>query len=89
MEVSFVVEVLRAAILNVLFTAAPMLGASLIVGLIISIFQTTTAIQEQTLVFAPKILAVLLTFLLLSPWIISRMVYFTQQLYLLIPKMGG
>ncbi len=57
-----------------------MLILGLVVGLIISIFQATTQIQEQTLAFVPKIVAVLLALLLFGPWIITKLVDFTTQI---------
>ncbi len=64
----------------VLEISAPMLILGLVVGLIISIFQATTQIQEQTLAFVPKIVAVLLALLLFGPWIITKLVDFTTQI---------
>ncbi|MDT3424529.1 flagellar biosynthetic protein FliQ [Paenibacillus forsythiae] len=60
--------------------SAPMLVLGLVVGLIISVFQATTQIQEQTLAFVPKIVAVLLALLLFGPWIITKLVDFTTQI---------
>ncbi len=57
-----------------------MLVLGLVVGLIISVFQATTQIQEQTLAFVPKIVAVLLALLLFGPWIITKLVDFTTQI---------
>lgn len=61
--------------------AAPLLLVSLIVGLIISIFQTVTSIQEQTLTFVPKILGVFLTLMLLGGWMLNKMVEFMTKLF--------
>ena len=60
--------------------ALPALAVSLIVGLIISIFQAVTSIQEQTLTFVPRILAVGLLFILLMPWMVQMSVFFTHQM---------
>jgi flagellar biosynthetic protein FliQ len=65
---TFVVAVFREALWLVLVTAAPMLGAGLLVGLLISIFQATTQIQEQTLSFVPKIIAILTMMVIFFPW---------------------
>ncbi|MGD8401659.1 MAG: flagellar biosynthesis protein FliQ, partial [Bacillota bacterium] len=65
---TFVVAVFREALWLVLVTAAPMLGAGLLVGLVISIFQATTQIQEQTLSFVPKIIAILTMMVICFPW---------------------
>lgn len=68
------------AIRTVLFTAAPMLVISLTVGLIVSVIQAVTQIQEATLAFVPKIVAVFLSLLLFGPWIIKLMIQFTSEL---------
>jgi len=68
------------AIRTVLFTAAPMLVISLVVGLIVSVIQAVTQIQEATLAFVPKIVAVFLSLLLFGPWIIKLMIQFTSEL---------
>lgn len=65
---TFVVSVFREALWLVLLTSAPMLGAGLLVGLVISIFQATTQIQEQTLSFVPKIIAILTVMVIFFPW---------------------
>jgi flagellar biosynthetic protein FliQ len=65
---TFVVSVFREALWLVLLIAAPMLGAGLLVGLVISIFQATTQIQEQTLSFVPKIIAILTVMVIFFPW---------------------
>ncbi|WMM26608.1 flagellar biosynthesis protein FliQ [Tissierella sp. MB52-C2] len=68
------------AIRTVLFASAPMLIISLVVGLIVSIIQAVTQIQEATLAFVPKIVAVFLSLLLFGPWIIKLMVQLTSEL---------
>lgn len=72
---------LREAIKVILIMAAPILGFSLLVGLIVSIFQATTQIQEQALAFVPKIITVLLVLMLLGGWITDLVVQFTLQLW--------
>lgn len=74
-------EILREAIKVILIMVAPVLGFSLLVGLIVSVFQATTQIQEQTLAFVPKILTVLLVLMLLGGWIINVAVQFTFRLW--------
>ena len=66
----------------ILLLSAPMLLIGLVVGLIVSIFQATTQIQEATLAFVPKIVAVLLSMVIFGPWIISTLVNFTRNLFL-------
>lgn len=68
------------AIRTVLFVSAPMLIVSLAVGLIVSIIQAVTQIQEATLAFVPKIVAVFLSLLLFGPWIIKLVTQFTSEL---------
>ncbi|OUM97967.1 MAG: EscS/YscS/HrcS family type III secretion system export apparatus protein [Firmicutes bacterium ZCTH02-B6] len=75
-----VVDLGREAVMTVLLVAGPMLGLSLLVGLVISIFQATTQIQEQTLAFIPKILAVLAAAVLFGPWMLRVMTEFAARL---------
>jgi flagellar biosynthetic protein FliQ len=83
------INLLRSAVLQVLLIAAPILGVGMAVGLIISIIQATTSIQEQTLTFVPKIAAILGALLLFGPWIANTMVQFTISLLQRIPEMAG
>ena len=76
-----VVDIASEAIWIIIECATPLLLVSLIVGLIISIFQTVTSIQEQTLTFVPKIVAVFLSLILLGNWMISCVVDFMVELY--------
>ncbi|NLP13932.1 MAG: flagellar biosynthesis protein FliQ [Clostridium sp.] len=82
MEQGVVIELAQRAILTVIYVAAPMLGLSLIVGLAISVFQATTQIQEQTLTFIPKILAVLGGIVIFGAWMLRVLIDFTQNIYL-------
>ncbi len=68
------------AIRTVLFVSAPMLVISLVVGLIVSVIQAVTQIQEATLAFVPKIVAVFLSLLIFGPWIIKLVTQFTSEL---------
>ncbi|MFD0869177.1 type III secretion inner membrane protein SctS [Chlamydia abortus] len=81
MASDFVIRLAGEAVYTVLKASAPMLIVALAVGLAISIFQATTQIQEQTLAFVPKIVAVLLTVLLFGPWILTTLVDFTFNLF--------
>ena len=74
---------------NALVVAAPILLATLLVGLIISIFQDATQIQEMTLSYVPKILVAALMMIALGPWMIGRMTEFARSLYMLIPSLAG
>jgi len=71
----------------VLVIAVPILVAGLLVGLIISILQATTQIQEQSLTFVPKLITVLVLLVVLAPWIINVLVGYTTDLYSKIPLM--
>ena len=82
MDVDLVVNIIQQAALMILLLSAPMLLIGLVVGLIVSIFQATTQIQEATLAFVPKIVAVLLSMVIFGPWIISTLVNFTRNLFL-------
>jgi flagellar biosynthetic protein FliQ len=75
------------AVLTVLLVSAPILGAALLTGLLISILQATTQIQEMTLVFVPKIVVVLLVVLLFGPWMLNILVNFTHGLIAAIPQL--
>ena len=76
-----ILDVARDAFTTIIITAAPALLVSLIIGLVISIFQTVTSIQEQTLTFVPKILAVFLTLMLLGDWMLNNMTDFMTKLW--------
>lgn len=76
-----VMDIARDAIYTIILTSAPLLLVSLIVGLIVSIFQTVTSIQEQTLTFIPKILAVFLLMMLLGSWMLNNMSDFMTRLW--------
>lgn len=73
MTVDLVVELANKALYTVIFTSAPVLIVSLVIGLIVSIFQTVTSIQEQTLTFVPKIVAVFVTLMILGHWMLNQM----------------
>jgi flagellar biosynthetic protein FliQ len=83
-----VTVMLREALMTIMVVSAPILGAGMLVGLIIAIFQTTTSIQEQTLTFVPKMIAIFATIILLSSWIIRTLVNYTKNVFLMIEKMG-
>jgi len=77
----FVIKIGQDALLTVLMVAAPMLGLGMVVGLLVSIFQATTQINEQTLTFVPKIVAVMAAIFLFGPWMLTTLVEFTARLY--------
>ncbi len=76
-----VMDIAQDAIYTIILTAAPLLLTSLVVGLIVSIFQTVTSIQEQTLTFIPKILAVFIVMMLLGSWMLNNMSDFMTRLW--------
>jgi flagellar biosynthetic protein FliQ len=80
MSSEFVIRLAGEAVYTVLKASAPMLVLALAVGLIISVFQAATQIQEQTLAFVPKIVVVLLSILMFGPWILQTMVDYTFRL---------
>lgn len=80
MNSDFVIGLAGQAVYTVLKASAPMMILALVVGLVISIFQATTQIQEQTLAFVPKIVAVLLALLIFGPWVLSTLMDFTYQI---------
>jgi len=81
MEQSQVITVMQDAITTILTVAGPMLIVAMVVGLIVSVFQATTQINEQTLAFVPKIVAILLTLLLTGGFIITTLTEFTERMY--------
>jgi len=89
MTPEFVVDVGRNAVKTVLLMASPMLLSGLLVGLLVSIFQAATQINEQTMTFIPKIVAVLVALILFAPWIIRIMLAFTQNIFQGISLLGG
>lgn len=81
MTTNDVTMIAEQAIFTIIKCAAPMLLVSLCVGLIVSIFQTVTSIQEQTLTFVPKVLAIFLMLMLAGHWILNNMVEFMTGLW--------
>ena len=76
-----VLDIARDAIYTIIICAAPMLIISLVVGLIISIFQTVTSIQEQTLTFVPKIIAVFVGMMIFGSWILTNLSEFMTNMW--------
>ncbi len=81
MSTGDVVNITIQAVWLIIKCSAPMLISSLVIGLIISIFQTVTSIQEQTLTFVPKLLVILLVLILTGDWIMNNIVSFINNLY--------
>jgi len=81
MSADFVIDIAEKGIYMVLIIAGPLMVIALIVGLVVSIFQATTQIQEQTLAFVPKIVAVLLGLILLAPWMLSHLLSYANEIF--------
>ena len=76
-----ILDVARGGIYTIIITSAPLLIVSLVIGLIISIFQTVTSIQEQTLTFVPKILGIFVTMLICGSWMLNNMTSLIERLW--------
>ena len=76
-----IITIAKEAIYTIIISGAPLLLISLVVGLVISIFQTVTSIQEQTLTFVPKILAVFVGLMLIGPWMMDVLSNFMTRLW--------
>jgi len=87
MTTEFAIELLKAMIYQALAISAPILIAAMIVGLAVSLFQAVTTINEQTLTFVPKALAVIGVLLLLLPWIMRSLIEFTTAIIQKMPQM--
>ncbi|SDJ72165.1 flagellar biosynthesis protein FliQ [Sediminibacillus albus] len=81
MSGEFVISLAQQGIYTILLVTGPLLLLALVVGLIVSIFQATTQIQEQTLAFIPKIVAVLVGLIFFGPWMLTRMVEFAANIF--------
>lgn len=85
MTPEFVVSFAKEAIHLTILVSMPMLGLGLLVGLAVSIFQATTSIQEMTLSFVPKIIAVMLGLLYFAPWMLEKITLYTERIITNIP----
>lgn len=88
MTQTLVIDLARQMILTAALLAAPMLVVALTVGLVISLLQAVTQIQEQTLSFVPKLAAVAITFIIALPWLINIMLRYTSELFRSIPSIA-
>ena len=84
-----VVQLGQQALMVVLLVSAPMLGLGLLVGLCVSVFQATTSIQEQTLAFIPKIIAVFVAILIFGPWMLRILVDYVMNVLINLPLYIG
>lgn len=88
MDLGQIMNLMRSGILQVLILVAPVLGAALITGLVVAIFQATTSIQEQTLTFLPKMLTILAVLALLGGWMFAMLRDYTIALFGQIPALA-
>ena len=85
MSGDLVIQLAQEALMIVLLVSAPMLGLGLIVGLLVAVFQATPSIQEQTLAFIPKIIAVFVAILIFGPWMLRIMVEYVSNVFINLP----
>ncbi|HHW92043.1 MAG TPA: flagellar biosynthesis protein FliQ [Firmicutes bacterium] len=85
MNEEFIIALGQDALLTLIKVAGPMLASGLLVGIVVSLFQATTQIQEQTLTFIPKILAILAALVLWGPWMLTVLLQFAHELLVNIP----
>jgi len=86
MSQQLVIDIGREMLMIAILLSAPLLGASLIIGIIISIFQAVTQIHEMTLTFIPKIAAITIVLIILMPWMLNIIVNFTVKLLVSLPN---
>ncbi len=89
MSGDLVIQLGQEALMVVMLVSAPMLGLGLLVGLLVSVFQATTSIQEQTLAFIPKIIAVFVAILIFGPWMLRIMVEYVTNIFVNLPLYIG
>ena len=89
MSPGLAIELLHRAVVVCLMVAAPLLVTSLLVGVVVSLIQALTQIQEQTLTFIPKLVAVALVMLFCLPWMIRELVEYLTRTFDLLPGLGG
>jgi len=89
MSGDLVIQIGQEALMMVMIISAPMLGLGLLVGLLVSVFQATTSIQEQTLAFIPKIVAVFVAILVFGPWMLRLMVDYVINIFSNLPAYIG
>ena len=89
MTPDMVIKLAEQSIYTIIIVSAPMLLIALAVGLIVSIFQAMTQIQEQTLAFIPKILAVFISLVVFGPWMLTILLDYTRDLFQQLPRIIG
>ena len=88
MDLGSIIMLMQQGIWQVFKLCAPVLGAAVLIGLVIAIFQATTSIQEQTLTFLPKLLVILLMLALLAGWMFTSLRSYAQSLFEMIPRIA-
>lgn len=86
MTVQMIIDIAQLSLFTFLKVAGPMLVASMVVGISVSLFQSMTQINEMTLTFVPKIVTVIVTAVIFLPWIVATLTKFTQDLIYFIPR---
>ena len=89
MTPDMVIKLAEQSIYTIIIVSAPMLLIALAVGLIVSVFQAMTQIQEQTLAFIPKILAVFISLVVFGPWMLTILLDYTRDLFQQLPRIIG
>lgn len=89
MTPDMVIKLAEQSIYTIIIIAAPMLLIALGVGLLVSVFQAMTQIQEQTLAFIPKILAVFISLVVFGPWMLATLLDYTRNLFQSLPRIIG
>ena len=87
MSPDYVVEIMKGLMANIMMLSAPLLIMAMAVGLIVSLFQAVTSLQEQTLTFVPKALAVTALIFFIMPWIVRTLMDFTTGVFEKLPSM--
>jgi len=86
MNPELVMDIAKEAIEVTLYVSLPIMGVGMVVGLIVSLFQAVTQIHEMTLTFVPKIVAVLFGLIFFLPWMMQKMLHYTEQLIIQLPR---
>jgi flagellar biosynthesis protein FliQ len=89
MSAGFAIELLNRAVMMALLTSAPLLVTALVIGVLVSLVQALTQIQEQTLTFIPKLIAVAVVMILSLPWMVRELVGYVTQTINLLPSLAG
>lgn len=89
MSQEFIISLAQKAVFTLLLTSAPLVGIALVVGLLVSVFQATTSIQEATLAFVPKIIATMIALVIFGPWMLNHLLEFTSTILANLYKFIG